>query len=164
MTHLSPCSNVALEGASFVKRFQPRRRTKARPTTSPPTDKLDEQPARLVAVSQGIAAVITGELSRRGDKYSLSATALDAVSGNVRAKTEATANNKDEVLLAIPKMAAPIRKALGDTTPESVQCNLRSEPLPPPPWRLYTNTASERNCNSPGRCRRLCKHLPRQRN
>src|SRR5207248_4755536 len=34
---------------------------------------------------------------------------------------EATAENKDEVLLTIPKLAAPIRKALGDATPQSVQ-------------------------------------------
>ncbi len=118
---LEPMFNVALEGASFVNAFSRGDARKLAQQLPHPTDKLDEQPARLVAVSQGIAAVITGELSRRGDKYSLSATALDAVSGNVIAKTEATANNKDEVLLAIPKMAAPIRKALGDTTPESVQ-------------------------------------------
>ncbi len=37
------------------------------------------------------------------------------------AQTEVTAGNKDEVLLTLPKLAAPIRKALGDTTPESVQ-------------------------------------------
>jgi eukaryotic-like serine/threonine-protein kinase len=120
---LEPMFNVALEGASFVNAFSRVDARKLAQQLPHPTDKLDEQPARLVAVSQGIGAVITGEVSRRGDKYSLSATALDAVSGNVIAKTEATAANKDEVLLAIPKLAAPIRKALGDTTPESVQLN-----------------------------------------
>src|ERR1700740_854725 len=34
---------------------------------------------------------------------------------------DANAAKKDELLLDIPKVAAPIRKALGDTTPESVQ-------------------------------------------
>src|SRR5262249_29383721 len=86
-----------------------------------PSDKLDEQPARLVAVSQGVGTVITGERSRRGDKYAISATALDAQTGNVRAKAEATADTKDGVLLTIPKLAAPIRKALGDSTSESAQ-------------------------------------------
>jgi tetratricopeptide (TPR) repeat protein len=74
-----------------------------------------------VAVSQGVGAVVTGELSRRGDQYSLSATALDSQTGNVIAKAEATAATKDEVLLTIPKLAAPIRKALGDSTSESAQ-------------------------------------------
>jgi tetratricopeptide (TPR) repeat protein len=118
---LEPMFNFALEGASFINAFNRGNARKLAGQLPHPSDKLDEQPARLVAVSQGIGAVVTGELSRRGDKYSVSATALDAVSGNIIAKTEATAANKDEVLLIIPKLAAPIRKALGDTTPESVQ-------------------------------------------
>jgi serine/threonine protein kinase/tetratricopeptide (TPR) repeat protein len=118
---LEPMFNVALEGASFINAFNRGNARKLAGQLPHPTDKLDEQPARLVAVSQGIGAVVTGELSRRGDKYSLSATALDAVSGNVIAKTEATAETKDALLLTIPKLAAPIRKALGDTTSESVQ-------------------------------------------
>jgi tetratricopeptide (TPR) repeat protein len=113
--------NVALEGASFINAFSRGNARKVAAQLPHPTDKLDEQAARLIAVSQGIGAVVTGELSRRGDKYSVSATALDAVSGNVIAQTEVTAGNKDEVLLTIPKLAAPIRKALGDTMPESVQ-------------------------------------------
>src|SRR5579859_5366862 len=118
---LEPMFNVALEGASFVNAFSRGDARKLAQQLPHPTDKLDEQPARLVAVNQGVGAVVTGELSRRGDKYSISATALDAVSGNVIAKSEATAANKDEVLLAIPNLVAPIRKALGDSTPESVQ-------------------------------------------
>jgi eukaryotic-like serine/threonine-protein kinase len=115
---LEPMFNFALEGASFVNAFN---RGNARKLLPHSTDKLDEQSARLVAVGQGINAVVTGELSRRGDSYSVSATALDARNGNVIGKAEVTAANKDEVLLTIPKLAAPIRKALGDTTPESVQ-------------------------------------------
>src|SRR6266403_129207 len=118
---LEPMFNVALEGASFINAFNRGNARKLAGQLAHRSEKLDEQPARLVAVSQGIGAVVTGELSRRGDKYSLSATALDAVSGNVIAQTEVTAANKDEILLTIPKLAAPIRKALGDTTPESVQ-------------------------------------------
>lgn len=118
---LEPMFNVALEGASFINAFNRGNARKLAQGLPHPTSKLDEQPARLVAVSQGVSAVVTGELSSRGDKYSITAEALDAVSGNVIAKTEVTADNKDAVLLAIPKLAAPIRKALGDTTPESVQ-------------------------------------------
>jgi serine/threonine protein kinase/tetratricopeptide (TPR) repeat protein len=123
---VEPMFNVALEGASFINAFNRGTARKLAAQLPHPADKLDEQPARLVAVSQGIGAVITGELSRRGDNYSLSATALDAVSGNVIAKAEATAASKDEVLLTIPKLAVPIRKALGDATPESVQLRAAS--------------------------------------
>jgi eukaryotic-like serine/threonine-protein kinase len=118
---LEPMFNVVLEGASFVNAYNRGTARKLAQKLPHPTDKLDEQAARLVAVGQGISAVITGELGRRGDNYSISAIALDSVTGNVLAKTEVTAANKDDLLLAIPKLAAPIRKALGDTTPESVQ-------------------------------------------
>jgi predicted Ser/Thr protein kinase/uncharacterized protein (DUF305 family) len=118
---LEPAFNVAMEGASFVNAFNRGTARKLAHKLPNPTDKLDEQPARLVAVSEGVSAVITGELNRSGDKYGISVTALDAVSGKVLATAEVTAADKDEVLLAIPKLAAPIRKALGDTTPESVQ-------------------------------------------
>jgi tetratricopeptide (TPR) repeat protein len=118
---LEPMFNVALEGASFINSYSRGTARKLAQKLPNPTDKLDEQPARLVALSQGISAVVTGEISRRGDNYSVSAMALDAATGNVLAKAEATAGNKDEVLGTVPKLAAPIRQALGDTTPESVQ-------------------------------------------
>src|SRR5579859_7539728 len=118
---LEPMFNLALEGASFVNAYNRGNARKLAQKLPNPTDKLDEQPARLVAISQGIGAVVTGELSRRGDKYSISATALDSVSGNVIAHSKVTADNKDKILLSIPNLVAPIRKALGDSTPESVQ-------------------------------------------
>jgi eukaryotic-like serine/threonine-protein kinase len=118
---LEPMFNVALEGASFINAFNRGAARKLAAQLPHPSDKLDEQPARLVAVSQGVNTVITGELSRRGDKYNVTATALDAQTGNVIAKVEQTAASKDEVLLTLPKLAAPIRKALGDSTSESAQ-------------------------------------------
>jgi len=126
---LEPMFNVALEGASFVNAFNRSNARKLAQELPHPSDKLDEQSARLVAVGQSMSAVVIGELNRRGEKYDISATALDAVSGNVIAKTEVTAGNKDEVLLAIPRLAAPIRQALGDTTPESVQLEAARGPF-----------------------------------
>ena len=118
---LEPMFNVALEGASFVNAFSRGSARKLALKLPQPTDKLDEQAVRLVAVGEGLAAVVTGSLSRRGDGYKLSVEALDARTGNSIATAEVSASNKDEVLLAIPKLVVPIRKALGDTTPESVQ-------------------------------------------
>jgi len=118
---LEPMFNVALEGASFINAFNRGNARKLAGQLPHPTDKLEEQPARLVAVGQGLGAVVTGSLSRRGDGYKLSVEALDARTGNSIATAEVSASNKDELLLAVPKLAAPIRKALGDTTPESVQ-------------------------------------------
>jgi eukaryotic-like serine/threonine-protein kinase len=118
---LEPMFNVALEGASFINAYNRGAARRLAQKLPNPTDKLDEQPARLVALSQGISTVIAGEISRRGNNYTVSAIALDASSGNVLAKAEATAANKDQVVGSIPKLVAPIRNALGDSTPESVQ-------------------------------------------
>src|SRR6267154_1182840 len=118
---LEPMLNVALEGASFINAYNRGAARKLAQKLPNPTDKLDEQPARLVALSQGISTVISGEISRRGEKYVVSAIALDTATGNTLAKAEATASSKEEVVGIVPKLAAPIRKALGDTTSESAQ-------------------------------------------
>jgi eukaryotic-like serine/threonine-protein kinase len=118
---LEPMFNVALEGASFINAYNRGSARKLAQKLPNPTEKLDEQPARLVALSQGISTVITGEISRRGNTYAVSALALDAATGNVVAKADATAASKDEVLGTVPKLVAPIRKALGDATPEAAQ-------------------------------------------
>src|SRR6266478_793881 len=118
---LEPMFNFALEGASFINAFnRGRARTLAKKLPNP-TDKLDEQSARLVALSEGISAVITGEISLRGNAYTISAMALDAATGNILARAEATAANQNDVVSTVPKLTAPIRKALGDTTPEAAQ-------------------------------------------
>lgn len=118
---LEPMLNVALNGASFVDAFNRGTARQLAEKLPQPTNKLDEQASRLVAVSQGISAIVTGTLDRRGNGYELSAKAIDAVTGKVLATDHITADNKDELLLDVPKLAVPIRQALGDTTPESVQ-------------------------------------------
>ncbi len=118
---LEPMLGVALEGASFINAYSRGDARKQAMKLPNPTDKLDEQSARLVAVNQGVNAVVTGDISLRGDQYDISAIALDAVSGKMLAKSEVTVGNKQDILRDLPQLAAPIRKALGDTTPASVQ-------------------------------------------
>jgi len=118
---LEPMVNVALEGARFVNAYSRGEARKLAGKLPNPTAKLDEQSARLVAVRQGIRTVVTGTLSRRGDGYKLSLEALDALTGNTISASEVSASNKDAVLLAVPRLVAPVRKALGDATPLSVQ-------------------------------------------
>jgi tetratricopeptide (TPR) repeat protein/predicted Ser/Thr protein kinase len=118
---LEPMLGVAMEGASFINVYSRGDARKLAKKLPNPTDTLDEQSSRLVAVSQGVSAVITGDISLRGDKYDISAMALDAVSGNVLAKADITVANKQEIVSDLPKLAVPIRKALGDSTPASLQ-------------------------------------------
>ncbi|HEX7422644.1 MAG TPA: protein kinase [Terriglobales bacterium] len=118
---LEPMFNVALEGASFINAYNRGNARQLAGKLPNPTSKLDEKAARLVAVSQGVNVIVTGSLSSRGTGYRLSAQAIDAVTGKTLATGAIDAANKDDVLLQVPKITAPIRKALGDTTPESVQ-------------------------------------------
>ncbi len=118
---LEPMIDIAMEGASFINAYN--RGTARRLAAKLPDggNKLDEKTARLVAVSQGLSAIVTGSLSSDGGGYRLSVKAIDTVTGKTLATSQGTAGNKDEVLLTVPKVVAPIRKALGDSTPESVQ-------------------------------------------
>ncbi len=118
---LEPMLGEALEGASFVNLYSRVDARKLAGKLPHPSDKLDEQSARLVAIDQGVHAVITGDIALRGDEYEISATALDAVNGKVLAKSDVTVANKQDILSSLSKVAAPIRKALGDSTPASVQ-------------------------------------------
>ncbi len=118
---LEPMLNVALEGASFINAFSRGDARKLAEKLPHSTDKLDEQTARLIAISQNVGAVVTGSLSQRGDGYKLSVEAVDTVTGNTIASADVSASSKDALLLDVPKLAVPIRKALGDSTPESVQ-------------------------------------------
>jgi tetratricopeptide (TPR) repeat protein len=118
---LEPMLNLALEGASFVNTYSRGNARQLAAKLPTPSQKLDEQTSRLVAVNQGVNAIVTGTLNRKGSGYSLAVKALDTVTGKELASAEVDTANKDELLLQVPKLAAPIRKALGDTTPESVQ-------------------------------------------
>jgi tetratricopeptide (TPR) repeat protein len=118
---LEPMLGEALEGASFINVYSRGDARKLAMKLPNPTDKLDEQSARLVAVNQSVNVVVTGDISLRGDEYDISAIALDAVSGKTLAKADVSVTKKQEILKSLPKLAAPIRKVLGDTTPASVQ-------------------------------------------
>lgn len=117
---LEPAFNVAMEGASFINSYNRGTAHKIAAKLQPGAAVLNEQLARLVATREGINIVISGSISREGNSYRLSVRALEGATGKeVANKSEKVA--KQDVLGAVGKLAAGIRKALGDTTPESVQ-------------------------------------------
>jgi tetratricopeptide (TPR) repeat protein/predicted Ser/Thr protein kinase len=120
---LEPMFNVALEGASFVNGFNRGTARKVAAALPNPAHTLDEQASRLVAIKEGIAAIVTGSLNRHGSGYNLSVKAIDAVTGKTLTSADVNTATKDALLLEVPKLAVPIRQALGDTTPKSVQLN-----------------------------------------
>jgi len=118
---IEPMLGLALEGASFVNLYSREDARKQAEKLPNPTDKLDETAARKVAASQDINVVITGDIYLRGDQFEISAIALDGSNGKPLATAEISVPNKQDILSSLPKLAAPIRKALGDTTPPSKQ-------------------------------------------
>ncbi len=117
---LEPILTLAMEGASFVSSYNRAQARRVATQIQPKASSLNEGLARLVAVREGLTVVVSGTISR-DDSYHLAFRALDAVTGKPIESTEVTANTKDDVLAAVGRAAADLRKALGDTTPVSTQ-------------------------------------------
>jgi len=117
---LEPRLAVALEGASFITSYNRGEARRIGKQQRPDAPGLDEALAQLVAKREGINVVVTGAIERKGDGYRVSVRAVDAASGKQMVAREADAGNKESVLAVVGKLAATLRKSLGDTTPESV--------------------------------------------
>jgi len=118
---LEPMLGVALEGASFVSLYNRGQARRVAAQLRPGAIRLDEGAARLVGVREGVGVVIAGSISRRGNRYAISCKTLDSMTGKLIATTEADARDKETVLRAVDELAARVRTALGDATPEWVQ-------------------------------------------
>jgi eukaryotic-like serine/threonine-protein kinase len=117
---LEPAFSTAMEGASFITSYNRGQAHKLAAQVQPGAKTLDEQLARLIATREGINTVIGGSIARQGDSYRVAVRAVDGVTGKIIATDSGKVQKKD-VLVATGKLAAGIRKALGDKTPESVQ-------------------------------------------
>ena len=117
---LEPAFTVAMEGASFITSYSRGQARKVAAQLQPGATKLDEHIAQLVAGREGVSLVIGGAIAREGDAYRVTVRALDGVTGKVIA-TDSEQVQKQDVLVALGRLAAGIRRALGDTTPKSVQ-------------------------------------------
>lgn len=116
---LEPLFVTNMEGASFINAYN---RGQARQEASqmrPGASVLNEDLARLVAVRDGLNVVISGDIAKSGDAYSITAKAVDAVTGKPLADSQARAASKEKLASALVQLAQPLRKALGDRTPSS---------------------------------------------
>ncbi|MBI2687442.1 MAG: protein kinase [Acidobacteria bacterium] len=113
---LEPVFKLALEGAGFINAYDRTQLRSLGAKLDHPGDKLDEQTARRIAVNQGLGVVVSGTLDRRGNGYTLTVKASQAVTGNAVTTTSANASRKDQVLAAATEAAASIRQAVGDAT------------------------------------------------
>ena len=118
---LEPAFSLALEGASFVSAYSRNAARKIAAQMRPGANGLDETLARLVAVREGIHIVTSGAVEKRGDGYEVSVRAIDATSGKQIASDQQTAGGKEAVLASVARLAAKVRRGLGDVTSESSQ-------------------------------------------
>lgn len=118
---VEPAFSLALEGASFISSYSRTQAHTVGQQLKPGAGALDESLARLVAVREGVSIVLTGSVLASGTGFRVQAKAIDAVTGKTLASAAADADHKKDVLRAVDKVAAHMRVALGDTTPESVQ-------------------------------------------
>ncbi len=116
---LEPAIGLALEGASFVTAFPRGDARKLAAKLKPGDTKLDVAAARLVAISQGIDVVVGGKIDPRGSGYEITVEAIDPASGKALLTKDASASSKQDVLAEATRLAAPIRKRLGDTRADS---------------------------------------------
>ena len=116
---LEPMLRLGLEGAGFINAYD---RTRIRGTFNvQPPETLDEAAARQIAMKQGVGVVLSGSIDRIGDGYEISIKTAQPISGNVTASTKLRAANKDQVLGAVTKLAATVRKVLGEKASQSDQ-------------------------------------------
>lgn len=118
---LEPTFNLALEGASFIDSYSRGDAKKAAAELKPGTTSMDESLARLVAQREGVSVVVSGSIASQGQGYKISAQATDSVTGKVISHDDISVQNKDDVLHSVGVLAARLREAMGDSTPESAQ-------------------------------------------
>jgi eukaryotic-like serine/threonine-protein kinase len=80
-----------------------------------PDAKLTPDVARELCLRTGSAAVLNGSIAQIGTQYLLTVKAVNCVSGDSLASTEAQASGKDHVLDALGETASEIRNKLGES-------------------------------------------------
>jgi eukaryotic-like serine/threonine-protein kinase len=116
---LEPMLKIALESAGFISAYD--RNGIVRSLGVRPPESFNEQGAQQLAVKQGLGVVVSGALERQNDAYEVTMRATQAVTGTVIADARGRAASKEDVLGAATKVAASIRRALGDDTSDTAQ-------------------------------------------
>jgi len=118
---LETATAIVLEDAAFVIPFKRDRALQSAETIRPDASILDEELARLVAQREGINIVVSGSIEEVNGKYIIQTTALDPVSGETIGDQQMEVSSREEVLVAIGKLAGSIRESLGDTDPDRIR-------------------------------------------
>jgi serine/threonine-protein kinase len=115
---LEPMLKLALEESGFISAYD---RNSIRNLAVRAPAKLDEKAALEIAVKQGLPVVLSGSLAGGGGGYTVSVKATQSLTGEVIADAADRASRRDQVLGVATKLAARVRKALGDEASDSGQ-------------------------------------------
>jgi len=118
---LEPPLSVALEDASFISTYNRNQARKIAAQLQPGATGLDETAARLLGVREGITYIVAGGIEKKRSGYEVRSTILETSTGKIVLESKEEASDKKSVLGIVEKIAARTRRALGDSTPESVQ-------------------------------------------
>ncbi|HEX6250565.1 MAG TPA: hypothetical protein VFZ56_03935, partial [Gemmatimonadaceae bacterium] len=80
-----------------------------------PSERLDAELARELALREGIKAVVVGEVNRVGAGYLLSASLVAAGDGAVLATFRENAADSTEVLAAVDRLSKKLRERIGES-------------------------------------------------
>ena len=116
---LEPVIKLSLESAPFITAYA--HSDVRRALNVEPPDPFDERAANELAVKQGLGVVVAGSIERRDQGYRLQATARQAVTGKVVARSERDASARDGVLAAVGRLSEEIRQRLGDESSDAEQ-------------------------------------------
>jgi tetratricopeptide (TPR) repeat protein len=154
---LEQALNIAIEGASFIASHSRASAQQVVQQLRSPGAPLDEAGARLVAQREGINYVLTGAIATRGSGYTLTVRAIDPANGNETAKAEQAVADKSDVLKGVQSVAAKLRAALGDTTPESAQ-RQRAETVTAASLEALQNYSLAQDLSATGRWEQSIEH------
>jgi tetratricopeptide (TPR) repeat protein len=112
--------SVGIEGASFVSAY-PRRDAIRLASQIKPGASLDEDNARLVARREGIKRIVSGSIAADGARFNLAVKILDPAQPTALLTWDTSASGKEDVLSAVGRLAAKVRRELGDATANASQ-------------------------------------------
>src|SRR5258708_19736312 len=98
----------------------------------PTNARLTPEIAREVCQRTSSAAALDGSIALIGTRYTLILKAVNCVSGNLLASTEAQANDKSHVLDALGKAASEMLRKLGQSLTTLQRYNTPLKQPPPP--------------------------------
>lgn len=113
---LEQALNVGIEGAPNVTSYQRPRALELAQEIQDAHAGLGAAAGRLVATREGIDVVLVGSIESDGSGYRLAVDGVDPQSGESRFDSQARADSRDAVLMALGELSADVRRALGDDT------------------------------------------------